>query len=574
MAQGPTGGLKDITPPEYWKSTPLPNAVNYYKDKIEIEFDEYIVLDNPTKSLVVSPTQDVFPIAKGIGKKVSVELKDSLLPNTTYTFDFGSAIVDNNERNPLDNYIFSFSTGPTIDTMMISGTVLNAENLSPVSGVYVGVYSNLEDSAFTSTKMERITRTNTKGNFIFRNLAVKPYRVYALDDLNNNYYFDQKPEGIAVLGEIVTPHSEKKTKSDTITADSIVIRDVVRYFPDSLLLRFYHEKDNRQYFIKAERNDASKFILYFKNFTKNLPEIEPVNFEGNDWFISEPSVTKDTLVYWIKDSLIYKQDTLRFAINYEKTDSLENLISAKDTLTLFYKQKELTRKEKRENKEKISFTETISLPGVVDIYKKPVIEWEKPLQSFGKENIYLTVKEDTIWSNMDFSIEQDTRKNSRTYLIAANFEPEKEYKIKIDSASVTDIYGNHNNQIETKFKIRPKEEYSNLSIFVKNAPEKAFIQLLDKNDNPVMQSPLANEKGFFQYVNPGEYLVRLIDDRNGNGSWDTGNFKEKIEPEEVFYYNQKIKLRANWDVEEEWDIKEIPLLNQKPEGVKSQNTKK
>jgi len=573
MGSGPTGGPKDVTPPEYRKSTPLPNAVNYDKNKIEIEFNEYILLDNPTKNLVVSPTQDVAPIAKGIGRKVLIELKDSLLENTTYTFDFGNSIVDNNERNPLVGYVFSFSTGETIDTLMISGSVINADNLSPVSDIYVGVYSDLEDSVFTSRKMERITKTNAKGQFTLRNLAEKPYNVYALEDVNSNFYFDQKPEGIAVLGEAVTPWIEIKTKSDTIrtdsvTIDTIVTRNVVRYFPDSLLLRFYKENDNRQYFIKAERNEASKFTLYFKNFTKNLPEITPINFEGDDWFVSEPSITKDTLVYWVKDSLIYKQDTICFAIDYEKTDSLDNLIPARDTIYAFYKTKELTRKEKKEKAGKIDFTKLLSQPGVVEIYNKPVIEWEKPLQSFDKEFISLTVKKDTVWIDIDFQIERDTLKNRRTYIIVANFESEKEYKMQIDSAAVTDIYDRHNNKIEAKFKIKNKDEYANLIVSLKNEPENAFLQLLDKTDMPFMQTPVVKGTGTFMHVKPGEYFLRMIVDRNGNGRWDTGDYKEKIEPEEVFYYDQKIKLRVNWDVEEDWDVTKIPLLRQRPEELK------
>ena len=573
MAQGPGGGAPDVTPPRYLKSTPLPNAVNYNKNKIEIEFDEYIVLDNPSKNLIVSPTQDVPPVAKGIGKKVSVELKDSLLENTTYTLDFGSSIVDNNERNPFPDYVFSFSTGPDIDTLMISGTVINAENLAPVAGIYVGVYTGLEDSVFTTGKMERITKTNATGNFIIRNLAEKPYRIYALEDLNNNYFFDQKTERIAVLNEIITPQTEIKTKQDTIrkdsiAGDSIVTRRSIRYFPDSLLLRFFKEKDIRQHFIKAERNEWAKFTLFFKNPNKQLPAITPLNFEGDDWFIPEPSVTRDTLVYWIKDSLIYKQDTLRFAIDYMKTDSLENLIPARDTIEARFKQKELSRREKKEA-EKINFTKTSSMPSIVEIYNKPVIEWEKPLQSFDKEHVSLTIRKDTLWNDLDFSIEPDTLRNPRAYSIIAHFEPEKEYRIQVDSALITDIFGNHNNKINTRFRIRPKEEYANLSIHLKNAPEKAFLQLLDKSDKPVRQVPVEKGKGIFQFVKAGEYFLRLIYDRDENERWDTGNFKEKIDPEEVFYYNKEIKLRVNWDVEEDWDLKSVPLLRQRPEGIKT-----
>ncbi len=323
MAQGPTGGLKDETPPEFVGSTPSPHAVNFRKNRIEIEFNEYIILDNPAKNLVVSPTQDVFPVAKGNGRKVMVELKDSLLENTTYTIDFGNSIVDNNEKNPFPEFVFSFSTGQAIDTLEISGTVLNAENLAPVSGIYAGVHLKPEDSIFTSRKLERVTRTNLQGNFTLRNLAGMPYRVYALEDGNNNYFFDQITEGIAVQEEIVIPRTEMQIQKDTVAGDSVVMRDVLRYLPDSLLLRLYKEENTRQYYIKSERNEAWKFTLYFRNFTKKMPGIIPVNFEGEDWFLSEPSVTRDTLVYWIKDSLIFKQDTLRFAIDYEKTDSLE-----------------------------------------------------------------------------------------------------------------------------------------------------------------------------------------------------------------------------------------------------------
>ncbi len=485
MAQGPTGGIKDETPPEFFKSTPSPNAVNVRKSKVEIELNEYIILDNPTKNLVVSPTQDQFPVAKGIGRKVVVELLDSLLENTTYTLDFGNSIVDNNEKNPIPDYVFSFSTGPVIDTMQISGKVLNAENLAPVAGIYAGVYTNLEDSVFTSLKMERITRTNPQGNFTIRNLTGKPYRVYALEEANNNYFFDQRTEGIAVLEEIVLPKVELKIEKDTTGSDSLATRNVVHFLPDSLLLRFYKEEDVRQFFIKAERNEAWRFTLYFKNYTKKMPEITPVNFEGEDWFLSEPSVTRDTLVYWIADSLIFRQDTLRFAIDYEKTDSLEKLIPARDTITLFYKEKELSRREKKELEGKTIFTQVLSTPSTVEIYNKPVIQWSKPLMSFGKENVSLTVKKDTVWNDLDFRIEPDSQSNLRTYFIIADLEPEKEYKMQIDSASVTDILGFHNDKIEAKFKIRPREEYSNLFLLLKNAPEKAFVQLLNKNDIPV-----------------------------------------------------------------------------------------
>ena len=198
MAQGPTGGYRDTVPPSVTESNPRMNAIRQKGNKIEIYFDEYISLSNASRSLMVSPTQTRPFIAKGIGKKVSVELRDSLIPNTTYTFDFGNSIVDYNESNPIKDFHFSFSTGESLDTMSVSGTVLDAHDLTPVKDVFVGVYSDLEDSAFTSGKLERIAMTDADGHFVLYNLAAKPYRIYALKDINNNKYFDQRTEAVAV----------------------------------------------------------------------------------------------------------------------------------------------------------------------------------------------------------------------------------------------------------------------------------------------------------------------------------------------------------------------------------------
>jgi uncharacterized protein (DUF2141 family) len=571
MAQGPTGGLKDENPPMYRKSTPAPNTVNYSMNRIEIEFDEYIVLDNPSKNLLVSPPQDRPPIAKGIGKKVTVELRDSLLPNTTYTLDFGNSIADNNERNALQNYIFSFSTGAVLDSMSISGTVISANNLSRTEGVLVGVYSELQDSAFTTYKMDKIARTDAQGNFTIHNLPLKTYRVFALQDINSNYYFDQPTEGIAMLDETITPQFEIKTVRDTIyqdsvTIDTIITRNVTRFYPDSLVLRFFQEEDNRQYFIKSERNNRNQLTLYFRNKNKEIPVITPLNFENDDWYISEPSVTADTLLYWIKDSIVYNQDTLQFLIEYHKTDSLGVLVPAQDTISAPIKKVQQSKRERKKEDEEIIFSNLSSYNPVVEYYNNPVLVWENPLLSFEKEHLSLLVQEDTVWIDSEFELRPDSL-NPRSYSILSDWKAEKNYKIQIDSASVTDIYGNHNNNLELGFRFRPKEDYSNLIINVQNAPENAFIELLDTNDKPIRKVTVTNEKGIIQFIKPGEYYVRLINDLNKNRKWDTGNFIEKKAPEEVFYFNKRMKLRANWDVEEIWNLNETPLLLQRPQGI-------
>ena len=258
MASGPTGGLKDTIPPLCLESNPASGTVNVKEGKLTLYFDEYISLSNPSKNVIISPTQTTPPIVKGIGRKVSVELKDSLLPNTTYTVDFGKSIVDYNESNAAEQFFFCFSTGPTLDSMSISGTVLDANTLTPKKEVYVGVYSNLSDTIFAKEKMERIAMTDADGKFILRNLAVKPYRIYALADANANNYFDLPTEALAFQLGTIQPAMEEHAVADTFYNDSMQVSKIEqrierRFYPDSLVLLMYNEEVRQQLFVKQER---------------------------------------------------------------------------------------------------------------------------------------------------------------------------------------------------------------------------------------------------------------------------------------------------------------------------------
>lgn len=184
----PGGGPRDTEPPRYLRSKPLPDAVNVTDNRIEIDFDEIIQVENPSEKIIVSPPQIEAPKIQAQGKKLRIELLDSLRPNTTYTIDFGDAIVDNNEKNALTGYAFSFSTGDSRDSLQISGLLLNAEDLEPITGMLVGVYSNLDDTAFTTLPMERIASSDALGHFTIRNLKPGRYRVVALKDMNRDYH--------------------------------------------------------------------------------------------------------------------------------------------------------------------------------------------------------------------------------------------------------------------------------------------------------------------------------------------------------------------------------------------------
>lgn len=236
----PEGGPRDVTPPVFVSGSPAPGAINVKGNKIRITFDENVDLKNVQQTVIVSPAQKRQPSISSVGKTVTVELRDTMRDSTTYTIDFGDAIVDLNEGNPLDGFAYAFSTGPVIDTLSISGMVFEARNLEPAQGMLVGVYNALDpDTAITSLPFGRVTRTNQLGQFTVRNLAPGSYRVYALGDLNSDYHWDRS-ENVAFLGETVTPVAQPSVVTDTLVAadgsDSIVTVGSTIFLPNDIIL--------------------------------------------------------------------------------------------------------------------------------------------------------------------------------------------------------------------------------------------------------------------------------------------------------------------------------------------------
>ncbi len=360
----PSGGPKDEIPPVKLGSKPLENSVNYHKNKIEIFFDEIVNVQNASDKVIVSPPQKKIPTVRGMTKKIVVELADSLLDNTTYTIDFTDAIVDYNENNPYGSYAFSFSTGPSIDTLCASGYVLDAQTLAPLTGIVVGCYANLDDSAFLRLPFERISKTDADGHFNLRNLKDSiPYHIFALGDQNRDYHFDQKGEPIGLLDSAITLWAERCLRNDTIwkdtvTVDTIVAREVTCFYPDDLIFKYFKEDFGRQYLVKSERLKPERFDLYFGYKSDSLPQLkllapdslsQVLDSLGAHWYSLEKSPTNDTLFYWLADSALIRLDTLRIQIDYLKTDSSEHLSHQCDTLSLFTRKEKTTAKKTKEN---------------------------------------------------------------------------------------------------------------------------------------------------------------------------------------------------------------------------------
>ena len=345
----PDGGPYDEDPPKIIGTSPKFGAVNAKHKKIILYFDENIKLDNAMEKVVISPPQINQPDIDAAGKKITITLNDSLKPGMTYTIDFSDAIQDNNEGNPMEDYAFTFSTGEVVDTFQVSGYVLDASNLEPVKGLLVGLYrieeneTDVPDSIFRTKEFERVSRTDASGHFVVKGLNREAqYRAFALKDQDQNFMFSQKAEMIGFNRRIITPSAKPDMRQDTvwhdsIHYDSIVFKPFTHFYPDDIVLTVFTEEGQNRAYLKSERPQLEKFTLFFTAPDSTLPGIKGMNFNERDAFVVEANEGKDTLTYWIRDSLIYNNDTLSFLMTYNYSDTLNQLVERTDTMRILSK---------------------------------------------------------------------------------------------------------------------------------------------------------------------------------------------------------------------------------------------
>lgn len=577
-ASGPQGGPKDETPPVVLKETPLNGTLNYKSKEIIVEFDEIIQLENIQDNVLISPPQQKQPEITSYNKKLSVVFLEDLQDSTTYTIQFGNAIVDNNEKNPLKDYTFSFATGNRIDTLEISGTMVNAADLNPVSGILVGIHAELDDSLFTTKPFMRIGKTDENGKFTIKNIREGKYRIFGLNDVSRDYMF-QAGEGLAMTDSILIPTVRLEEQCDTIWRDSVTIDSIhtyigPTYYPNNVVLRYFKESKIRQYFVKGERKEPHVFRLYFGAPADSLPIIKPLG--DTDWtkkLFVQPNATLDTLTYWITDTLISKTDTLQFEMTYLKTDSLYELHPQTDTVSVIYRKPRIGSKVKKEEPAIVFMSFKTNIANAFELYNPITLTMGTPLQSYDTAKIRLQEIIDTIRTTLPLKFEA-LDSIGMSFSIPYTWEPEHQYELQVDSMAFVDIYGNHNDTYTGKFKIRSLEEYSKLIVKLENYNPKAIIQMLDTKDAVVRTLPASPEGAVFEYLKPTDYYLRLFIDENGDGKWTTGDFTKKLQPEEVYYYPSKLTLRANWDFEENWNYLALPLLEQKPADIRQDISKK
>ena len=602
----PDGGPYDEEPPVLLKATPVLNATGVTVPKITLEFDENVKLENAFENVVVSPPQIQMPEIKSNGKKVMVELFDSLKPNTTYSVDFGNAIVDNNEGNPYENFAYVFSTGESVDTLAVSGTVLSADNLEPVKGMMVGLHSCLHDSAFNKLPLERVSRTDSRGRFTIKGIAPGKYRVYALADANQNFLFDQKSEAIASLSTVVEPYAVPAMRHDTIWRDSLTIDTIrsvnyTRYLPDDLVLRAFKEDFLTQYLVKYTRDPHNKLTLFFAAPNKELPLLEGLDVDLTDAYLLEKSARMDTLVYWLKDSMLYRSDTLSLKLTYRAIDEGGDSIYRNDTLFVSSKKRWETvlkqQQKKYEDDEKAFMRRAKNSPDYdeenppvyvppvkdlpvrfsgsasMDVNANCVFTFEEPLLSVDTSKISVSLQVDTLWVPVEMAFRQDSV-NTRKYNLFAEWRPEHTYMVTADSAAFKGVYGGVSRKLTREIAFKSLDEYAALYVNVAGVKDNGILQLLDGSENVVMQQRTDDGHCAFYFIRPGTYYMRIVFDTNGNGKWDTGEYDKGLQPEKVSYYHHSLDLRALFEyTQDDWDVNR-PLAQQKPLEITKQKPDK
>ncbi len=592
----PEGGPRDELPPVYVRSNPAMGQLNVKGNKITVEFDENIALDDAMNKIVVSPAQRTTPAISSNAKRVTVELRDTLLPNTTYTIDFADAVKDLNEGNVLDGLALDFATGDTIDTLRISGMVFEAQTLEPAQGMLVGVYSNLEDSAIHTLPMDRITKTNQLGQFTIRNLKEGTYRIFALNDVNRDYHWDRS-EDVAFYDATISPTATPTTVTDTLVRengqrDSLVTRDATRYLPDDVLLTWFNEGYSSQYLKDYKRPERNKITFQFGTKADTLPIIRLLNThragdEISTWSMLDASPTLDTLTYWIADTSLVAIDSITLEASYMRTDTNDCLSWTTDTLRFnirTVKKKEEKKKKKKDDEEEDSIPKIphmdlrVSSGSSQELNRGLVITGGTPIVSFDTTAVKLEMQVDTLW----YPIEPprfhrlDSLK-PMTYTAPYEWEEGTKYRLTVDSAAVHDIYGLDNEPLTHEFTTKKSDDYSTVSFTITGLDGRpAIVEVLNTSDKPAGYAPVEGNIATIAYLPPGTYYARLYIDANGDGKWTTGSLSDSIprQPEETYYYPKKLTLKKNWTIEQSWDINELPVDQQKPQEIKKNKPKR
>ena len=508
----PSGGLRDTIAPVILRSAPENFTINFKNNEIRITFDEFIKLKDISKELIISPPLKYPPVITplSVSKVLKIKILDTLKDNTTYSFNFGNSILDNNEGNLFPNYKYVFSTGSYIDSLTLKGTAVDAllpKTDFPTTVALYQVDQSYKDSLVFLEKPTYITTTiDETNNFELSNLKQGTYQLIALKEQTRNYTFQPKTDKIGFYKDLIT-----------IPTDSLFELRLFKEVPDFKPTRPKLESSNRISFGYQGKTDNYQITLLtpmeddFQYQVLKQPGRDTLNF----WF--KPKVTKDSLVFVTKNKLQIDTTTVRFRELY--SDSLR-LTAINDRL--------------------ISLGDTLKLKA------------NTPLVAINSEKISVVTKDSLA---IDFVAQINTKENAAQ--IVFDKQEEQLYSITLRNGALTDYLSNTNDSIVYRQQVKPIADFASLNLTLDNADEfPLLIELIDEKFKVVKQTYLeANAPVFFEHITPGKYFIRLIVDQNKNKIWDPGNFLDKLAPEKVVYYPSIIELRANWSWSETFTLK-------------------
>jgi hypothetical protein len=569
----PSGGTRDRIPPKVLNSVPLNGTKNFRGKQIDIEFDEYIELDNINEKFMVSPPMKKKPRISKRGKTLRIEFNEELKDSVTYTLYFMDAIKDLNEGNILDNYKFVFSTGPVIDSLSVTGNVYNAFDLEVPEKTIVLLYGNPNDSAVIKTLPDYLSRVDATGYFRIDNIRPGPYRLYALKDDDNSKNYNRVEEPFAFMDSLIRITPEKnfipvpvdtvpkpvvktKTPAVTRTTTSALKTPVKPVEPvakqgDYKMILFEGQK--RAHYLAKSPRDLKYKLTYVLSLP---PDTMKVSFSipgaGADKYFIEKTRYQDTITVWLTDSSLYGQTQLKTVLRYPFTDSLGVTGYKQDTIPMRF----ITPRAPRSGKvARTKLTLTNNISGTLKPGQRIVFESKTPMREpdTTKIKLYEFVEKERF--RIPYHFVRDSMISTRLFL-NASLKEGKQYFFTADSAAFSNIYNEVSDSIGSKFSVREASSYSRLTLDITNSESQCIIQLLDNTEKLVAQKVIQKDGPVtFSLVDQGQYKLRAIYDVNGDGKWTTGDFYARRQPEPVSYYKEVLEIKEGWDVKQAWDLK-------------------
>jgi len=562
----PTGGPKDTKPPEIVEAVPPNGSAGFIGNKFSIRFNEFVELDKINKQLLISPPMNTLPDFKLKGKTLIVKFKEELKPNTTYSVYFGDAIVDITEGNPLHNFTYIFSTGNTIDSLSLSGKLVNAFDMKPVEDAYVMLYKNNNDtlpldSLPLMVKPYYLSKTSKNGTFHFAALSNNKYLIFGLKDQNNSLTFDQPAEQIAFLDTSVKPQFQEKVKIDSLSFDTISglspdslhqILDSLNRTADSLSnakmiryqLRMFVNEDTVQRLLKAEllRKNTLRFSF---SLSADKVRITPLNYlNTSHWYRSESNPAADTITWFLHHPTV---DTLDL-IFVQNGDTL-----GQRELRIIPKKKQRNRRQKKAHSPLKDFIGWhANIKGVIKPNQQLMLIFNQPIARFFTDSVLLITGKDSLYKP-DYAFADMLH---RKIIFPFKIKEGTAYHLFIPDSTVIDWNGLHNKKIDLSFRSKEAKEYGKLTLQINFKHQQHYIlQLLNVNSDVISQVFLKKDTSVvFSFIDPSKYRLKIIYDDNDNKKWDTGNYLRKLQPERVIFFSKELDIKANWEYEESWNF--------------------